>query len=271
MTEYLDFCEQVARACGHLLLEMRGAITPRQKAAKDLVTEADFASQDMARRLIHEAYPGHRFVGEEDGSGARDPGVGSGDPESEYCWIVDPLDGTLNYVRQLPNYCVSVALRRGDRILAGAVYDPVQRECYSAALGRGAMLNGTPIRPSGCGEMAQALIAAGLPADVERDSPDVRRLIEVMHRSQAIRRLGSAALTLCYVAMGRLDAYWATSVKIWDVAAGQLIVREAGGCLTGPAGDPFDLDDPQLVTAGTSRLHSELLAALADASQVPHK
>jgi myo-inositol-1(or 4)-monophosphatase len=172
------------------------------------------------------------------------------------------LDGTLNYVRELPNYAVSVALRRGPDILVGGVYDPVLDEYFAAAQGHGATLNGRRLATATCTQLAQALVAASLPTEVPRDSPDVRRFIEVMHRAQAIRRLGSAALNLCYVAAGRLDAYWATCVKVWDVAAGQLIVREAGGHLTHPDGTDFTLDRPQLVAAATAALHRELVEVL---------
>ena len=129
-------------------------------------------------------------------------------------------------------------------------------------MGGGALLNGRPIHVSDCEHVDQALIAASLPTVVPRNSPEVGRFIEVMHSAQAIRRLGSAALSLCYVACGRLDAYWATCVKVWDVAAGQLIVREAGGTLSGPEGTPFELDRPQFVTAATPQLHGQLLEVL---------
>ncbi|MHB8968867.1 MAG: inositol monophosphatase family protein [Pirellulaceae bacterium] len=269
MAEFLDICEQVARKCGQVLLDMRGTVRSHQKAPKDLVTEADFASQELARRLLLTAFPDHRFLGEESDEEPGRTGVPSSDQQSEYCWIVDPLDGTLNYVRQLPNYSVSVALRRGSEILVGTVYDPLLDECYSAAAGKGAFLNGVPIHASGCQLLEHALVAASLPTDVPRNSPEVSRFIEVMHSSQAVRRLGSAALSLCYVASGRLDAYWATCVKVWDVAAGQLIVREAGGSLTHPDGSPFDLDRPQFVAAATPPLHGQLVDLLARAVEPP--
>jgi myo-inositol-1(or 4)-monophosphatase len=266
--QFGEVCQQVARACGRVLLEMRGTISARAKAPKDVVTEADFASQEVARRLIMNVFPDHRFIGEENCGQSPGRANAPAGGTSEYCWIVDPLDGTLNYVRQLPNYCVSVALRRGDSILAGTVYDPVLDECFSAEAGQGATLNGVSVRTSRCERIEQALVAASLPTEVPRDSPEVRRFLEVMHSAQAIRRLGSAALTLCYVATGRLDAYWATSVQVWDVAAGQLIVREAGGALTGSEGKPLDLDRPQIVTAATPQLHQELLKVLARATQM---
>ncbi len=261
VTRYVAVCEEVARRCGQVLLAMQGRSAVQEKGPKDLVTEADFASQEVARSVLREAFPAHRFVGEE--TLPLSPAGGSSAHASEdYCWIVDPLDGTLNFVRGLPNYAVSVALRHGPDILVGGVYDPVLDEYFAAARGQGATLNGQRLAPARCRQLSQALVAASLPTEIPRDSPDVRCFIEVMHQAQSIRRLGSAALNLCYVAAGRLDAYWATCVKIWDVAAGQLIVREAGGQLTRPDGSDFAIDRPQLVAAATAPLHRELVEVL---------
>lgn len=269
MGRFGEVCEQAARVGGQVLQEMRGRVNPSEKSPKDLVTEADWASQAAIRQVIMSAFPDHGFVGEEVGEEPASFGGGSGNvpasPEG-YCWIVDPLDGTLNYTRQLPNYSVSVALRQNDRVLCGVVYDPTLDECFVAELGRGAWLNGTPIGPSVCGRLDRGLIAASLPAQVTRDSEEAGRFVEVMCEAQAIRRMGSAALNLCYVAMGRLDGYWATSVKIWDIAAGQLAVAEAGGVLTRLDGGPFDLDNPRFVAAATPRLHRQLVAVLQEAA-----
>lgn len=261
MTDYMGVCRRAAYAGGQVLREMRYQVSGRRKGPKDLVTEADFASQAAVRRVISEAFPDHDFLGEEDDGWERH-GSQSTALANRYCWIVDPLDGTLNYVRQLPNYSVSVALRRGDEILVGTVYDPVLDECFTAELGHGAFLNETPIRTSSCHQLEHALVAASLPSVIDRESPEVTRFLEVMYAAQAIRRLGSAALNLCYLASGRLDAYWATCVKIWDISAGQLIVREAGGALTRPDGSPFDLDQPQFAASATPQLHEQLLAVL---------
>lgn len=260
LTQYSAVCEEVARRCGQVLVAMRGKSAVQEKGPKDLVTEADFASQEVARTVIQHAFPTHRFVGEETLPAAA--GNAPVATAEDYCWIVDPLDGTLNFVRELPNYAVSVALRHGPHVLVGGVYDPVLDEYFAAARGGGATLNGRRLATARCRQLSHALVAASLPNEVPRDSPDVRRFIEVMHRSQAIRRLGSAALNLCYVAAGRLDAYWATCVKVWDVAAGQLIVREAGGHITHPDGTDFALDRPQLVAAATPALHGELMEVL---------
>ena len=245
-----------------MLLDLRGHVNPREKAPKDLVTEADFASQEAIYSIVSQAFPDHGFVGEEGPAPVRKEASAPQPEDPEYCWVVDPLDGTLNYVHQLPNYSVSVALRRGGQVVCGTVFDPVLQECFCAEWGQGATLNGHPIRPSTCEQMDRALVAASLPVDIPRDSLEIARFIEVMHTAQSIRRLGSAALNLCYLAMGRLDAYWAMCVKTWDVAAGQLIVCEAGGTVTRPDGSPFELDRPQFVAAATGQLHSELIDVL---------
>ncbi len=235
MTEFLDVCEQVARNCGQVLLDMRGTIRSHQKAPKDLVTEADFASQELARRLCSNAFPDHRFLGEESDEEPVTSALASSRPASPSTvgswipWTARSITCVSSRTTRYPWPCDAA-----DEILVGTVYDPVLDECFSAAAGHGAFLNGVPIHTSGCQVMEQALVAASLPTEVPRNSPEVSRFIEVMHAAQAIRRLGSAALSLCYVASGRLDAYWATCVKVWDVAAGQLIVREAGGVADAP-------------------------------------
>ena len=266
MSEFLDVCQRAARAGGKVLLDMRGKIKPREKAPKDLVTEADFASQEVIRKIVEEAFPDHAFVGEEDSPDGISPDSSDVDGR-EYCWIVDPLDGTLNYVHQLPYYSVSIALRHKNDVLVGVVFDPVHDACFAAEAGRGAWLNGTPIQTSSCDVFREALIGASLPIDVPRDSVDVAHFFAVVQQSQAIRRLGSAALNMCYVAAGMLDGYWATCAKIWDVAAGQLILKEANGAITGLDGTPFDLDRPQFVASATPQLHHQFLSILRRAGE----
>ena len=148
---------------------------------------------------------------------------------AEYRWIVDPLDGTTNFVHGVPHYCVSLALERNGELLVGAVYDPLLEECFTAAAGQGAWLNGRPIHTSQVSLLSEALAAVGFPPKVTRDSPDLLLFLEMVCRCQAIRRTGSSALNLCYLAAGRFDLYWSYSTNIWDVAAGVLILREAGG------------------------------------------
>ena len=256
MQEYITVCEQAARLGGQVLLDWQGRINPREKAPKDLVSEADLASQRAIYEVIHGKFPDHDFLGEEE-----DPSE-IAQREAEFRWIVDPLDGTVNYVHRLPAYSVSVALERRGELQVGVVYDPSADECFSAVRGEGAFLNGAKISVSDCESLRTALVAASLSPGVARDSEEVDRFLDVLVECQALRRMGSAALNLAYLAAGRLDAYWGTSVKVWDVAAGLLLVREAGGLMSGVEGEPFDLSRPHFAAAATPALHAELVATL---------
>jgi myo-inositol-1(or 4)-monophosphatase len=253
MSNYLTTCEQAARAGGAVLLDWMDRFAIREKGPSDLVTEADLASQQVIREIVLGVCPTHGFLGEE---GTPQPCQGS------FRWIVDPLDGTTNYAHRLPQFCVSVALENDGKILVGTVFDPVSGECFSAAAGEGATLNGRTIHTSTITQLSQALAAVSFPARVVRGSPLIADFIEVLHRAQAIRRMGSSALNLAYLAAGRLDAYWATDTKIWDVAAGWLLVQEAGGIVTGLSGAPCDLQRPHFVAAGTPQLHRQMLDTL---------
>lgn len=256
MPEFLEVAERAARAGGEVLLDYQDKFTGREKGPRDLVTEADLASQRRIREILLGEFPDHDFLGEEDDP-QTPPAAGR-----EYRWVVDPLDGTTNYVHRLPNYAVSIGLQRGSEILAGLVFDPIANECFAAAKGQGATLNGKRLSTSSCQNAGSALVAASFSALVERDSLEIRRFIEGLLACQGVRRLGSAALNLCYVAAGRLDAYWATSVKLWDVAAGVLMVCEAGGFVTHVAGGPLDLLKPELLAASSEPLNREMLRIL---------
>ncbi|HUG71673.1 MAG TPA: inositol monophosphatase family protein [Pirellulaceae bacterium] len=256
MHEYITVCERSARKGGQVLVDWQGRISPREKAPKDLVSEADLASQVAIHEVIHAAFPDHDFLGEEGN------GCATEERKSEFRWIVDPLDGTVNYVHGLPAYSVSVALEHRGEVQAGVVYDPIADECFSAVRGEGAFLNRERISVSDCDSLRMALAAASFSAGVSRDSEEISRFLDVLVECQALRRLGSAALNLAYLAAGRLDAYWATSVKVWDVAAGLLLVQEAGGLVSGVEGEPFDPLHPQFAAAATPALHAELVATL---------
>ena len=267
MPEHLRICEQAARAAGEILLDRRGRFTVREKGPKDLVTDADEAAQAVIRKIVLESHPDYAFLGEEDGQEDVSTSENRSDEaaSNQFRWIVDPLDGTINYVHGLPSYGVSVALESGGNILAGVVFDPVLDECYCAAAGCGAYMNGQEIRVSGCTLAREALVAASLPADPARNCVEIRRFVEILHDVQAVRRLGSAALSLCYVASGRLDGYFASTVKSWDVAAGVLIVREAGGVVTSLDGGKFCLERPELVCAATPTFHAAVVETLTRA------
>ena len=254
VASYLEVCETAVRRAGRLLLDRRGHVTVRHKGRADLVTEADLAAQEVVRETILEAFPDHALLGEEDPPDRQDPGR-----QGAFCWIVDPLDGTTNYVHGVPFFSVSLALEHRGELLAGAIYDPISEECFASERGGGAFLNGRPIRVSGVLTLADALVAAGFPAAVTGDAPDLRLFNEIVLVCQAVRRTGSASLNLAYVAAGRLDALWSYATKVWDVAAGRLLIQEAGGVVTAFNGKPPGSRDGQVLAAATPKLHEELL------------
>jgi myo-inositol-1(or 4)-monophosphatase len=256
MPDYLTVCEEAARAGAQELLERWERLEVREKAPKDLVTEADLASQEAIRRLVLGHFPDHGFLAEEDADIRGRNG--------RFRWIVDPLDGTANYVHRVPEFTVSVALEHDGEIIAGAVFNPSLGECFTAAKGQGAFLNGGPMRVSKIVELRHALVAASFSQRLRRDSPEITNFINVLLASQSLRRTGSAALNLAYVAAGRYDAYWATSTKAWDIAAGVLLVREAGGIVTGIDGGPLDLMKAQFIAANNPQVHAELLELVGE-------
>jgi myo-inositol-1(or 4)-monophosphatase len=259
----MEVCEKAVRAGGAVLVEKIGRVEVREKGRSDLVTEADLASEDVVRRTILETFPEHLVVGEEGATGGG-PGGGAGRGAAEYRWFVDPLDGTTNYVHQVPHFCVSLALEQSGHLLVGAVYNPVADEYYAAVAGKGAWLNGQPIRTSGVCRLAQALAAVGFPPGVTEDSADLRLFLNALGKCQAIRRTGSMALNLCYLAAGRFDVGWSFSTNAWDVAAGILLIREAGGVVTAPDGGPFVVDSGQYLAAANGPLLAELQPLVAE-------
>lgn len=261
MLEFLKTAEHAARTAGKLLNDLQGRCQVWSKGPKDFVTEADIAAQRVIRETVLGAYPNHGFIGEEDQS----PQIWASN-FAGYRWIVDPLDGTANFVHRLPSYAVSIALEHSGQIVVGVVFDPASDECFTAVQGHGAVLNGEPIEVSGCEVFSEAMVAASFAPNVQRGSEEIARFVEVLLTCHSLRRLGSAALNLCYLASGRLDAYWATSVKAWDVAAGILIARESGAKLTGIDGSPFDLSEPRLAGAANPLLHEQFLHVLRRAA-----
>ena len=252
IADYLSICEQAARAGGQVLQQWVDRFSVREKGWGDLVTEADFEAQKTIREIIRGTFPEHAMLAEAQDA-ASDPST-----SAEFRWLVDPLDGTMNYVHGVPHYATSVALEHRGELLVGVVFDPCLDECFTAAAGHGAHLNGKPIRTSEVTEPDDALAAVGFPPGMAENAPDLLVFLEVVTRCQGIRRTGSAALNLCYVAAGRFDFYWSFATKIWDVAAGVLMVREAGGEVTAPDGRPFDLDSAQFLTAANRRLHTRV-------------
>lgn len=254
LAELLSAAEEAARLGGSVLQSWAARFTPREKSPANLVTEADEASQRAIFDYLRARYPTHRFLGEE--------GLNRSAGDSAYRWIIDPLDGTSNYVHKFPYYAVSIGLECKDALIVGAIYDPNRQELFSAARGCGATLNGQPIQPSAVGELAQALCMASLPVRAGQNHPAVQRFVRLLDRAQSVQRTGSAALNLCSVACGRIDAFWSSSLSPWDQAAGALIVAEAGGRVTALDGTPFDVNRPSLLASNGSALHQELVQAL---------
>lgn len=206
-------------------------------------------------------------MGEEEGENEPPAEVRRGDASAPPCWVVDPLDGTINYVHRLQSFAVSIGLYAGGKMRLGVVYDPVSDEMFTAIDGVGAECNGQPIKVSDCCDLGDSLIACSFPAGVQGGDPEVARFVTVLERCRSLRRLGSCALNMCYVAAGRLDAYWATNVSAWDSAAGTVIAREAGAVLTGYNGDEMDDWNPRFCVAATSPLHQSMVSLLSQKHQ----
>jgi myo-inositol-1(or 4)-monophosphatase len=233
--EYLGPAWEAARAAGQLLLD--NWQQPKQidyKGAIDLVTATDREAERIIVETLQRTYPDHAILAEEE--------TDRRGLQSRYLWIIDPLDGTTNFAHGYPHFCISIALQYESETVLGLVFDPLRNECFRAILGRGATLNGSPIRSSLINELDKSLLATGFPYD-QRDNADyyLRFFKAFMTRCQGIRRNGAAALDLCYVACGRLDGFWELKLRPWDTAAGALIVTEAGGKLSNFTGKKFSI------------------------------
>jgi myo-inositol-1(or 4)-monophosphatase len=251
--EYLDFAIELAREAGGVLKHyMNREKHIELKGRANLVTVADKESEALVIRRIRERYPDHAILAEESGASS-----GSGAK-----WIIDPLDGTTNFAHQYPFFCVSVGFEQDGRLLCGAVYDPWRDEMFSAGRGLGAFVNGERIRASETGRLSDALIMTGFPYGVrEKMDAVMEQFRAFMFESQGVRRGGSAALDLCYNALGRVDGFWEVDLHPWDTAAGVVIVEEAGGRVTDFSGGPFSVYGKQIV-ASNGHIHDEMLAVL---------
>jgi len=233
--------ESAARRSGVVLAErFERQRTIEFKGGIDLVTDADHASERELLEYLRSRHPSHAILSEEAGASGGDP----------MRWIVDPLDGTTNYSHRVAHFAVSVAVEGPDGVLAGAVYDPLRDEMFSAAKGRGAHLNGKPIKTSGVDSLEHALLCTGFPYDVrEKPQAPVGLFTRFIMRAQGVRRFGSAALDLAYVAAGRFDGFFEFGLKAWDVAAGALLVSEAGGVIACIDGTPLNLHRGDLMAS----------------------
>jgi myo-inositol-1(or 4)-monophosphatase len=228
-----------------------------KKGEIDLVTEVDLECERMCRAVLAERFPDHDVLAEELGA------TRSAKTPSRDRWVFDPLDGTTNYAHGLPIFCSSLALEIDGRAEVGAIYDPTRRELFTAERGQGARVNGTPLQVSSTVDLIDALLVTGFPYDVHKRTGDLVGLFgEFLARARAVRRLGSAALDLCYVAAGRLDGFWEQHLQPWDVSAGALIVEEAGGRITGMDGTAFNPAGGHLV-ASNGHLHDQMRAVIS--------
>lgn len=259
---HLEVAIAAAKAGAAELMLRRDSRVVSEKAPKDLVTDADLASQTVIRKILQTAFPGYAFVGEEAGENDPPASVRSGHADAPPCWVVDPLDGTVNFVHRLQNFAVSIGLYAAGKMRLGVILDPVYGELFTAIDGGGATCNGRAMASSECDSIDEALIACSFPAGIDRTSPELHRFINVLEQCRSLRRLGSCALNMCYVADGRLDGYWATSVAAWDSAAGIVIAREAGAVISKYDGAPLDDWLPKFCVAGTDLLHQQLAALL---------
>lgn len=259
MTPELVDIESLARQAGEIIKAgytqrptMQADKQIRYKGAIDLVTEFDHRSEELLVSEIRRRFPQHSLVTEE-----------SGDHAGDACcvWFIDPLDGTVNYAHGVPIFAVSIAYAEGSELRLGVVYDPLRDECFSAERGKGAYLNGQPIRAVPASDLDRSLLVTGFSYDLRTTARN--NLDHYAHMaliSQGVRRLGSAALDLCYIASGRLDGYWELSLQPWDLAAGALIAAEAGATVTDMDGDPQLMHPPYSVLAANAPLHSRMLA-----------
>ncbi len=224
------------------------------KGAINLVTEMDHRAEAAVLEILEKEFPSHSILTEE--SNGRE---GS----SSYRWILDPLDGTTNYAHGYPFFCVSLALEKDGQIIWGIIYDPLREELFAAEAGRGASVNGRALQVSATRLMHQSFLCTGFPYDMRESTEDNLRYFSRFAKIvQAIRRDGSAALDLCYVAMGRFDGFWEMKLNPWDVAAGGLIVTEAGGRVTNFSGNPFTINGQEIL-ATNGLIHEDMLSVLS--------
>lgn len=243
--------EAVVRAGDVMMTRFGQDVRVDKKGTIDLVTEVDVAIEGMFREMIAARFPDHAVLGEELGGSATIP--------SGPCWVFDPIDGTTNFAHGLPIFCSSIALEIDGEGEVAAVYDPTRRELFTAERGGGAFLNGRPIRVSAAADLVNAMLVTGFPYDVHSRVDEIVGLFGAfVGRARAVRRLGSAAIDLCYVAAGRMDGFWESDLKAWDIAGGALLVSEAGGRVSGLAGEVFQSRGGS-VLATNGHLHHAML------------
>jgi myo-inositol-1(or 4)-monophosphatase len=253
----LNFAIETARAAGGLLLEKFGRkLNVSKKGDINLVTEADLASEKLIIERIRSYYPKHSILAEESGDT-----VVFIDGSHRWKWIIDPLDGTTNFAHGYPCFCVTLALEKDDEVVIGVTFDPTRNELFSAERGRGASLNNKPIRVSETESLSEALVVTGFPYDFKQREDFARHLTNFLFYSRGVRRDGSAAIDMAYVACGRFDGFWEEGLNPWDVAAGYLLIEEAGGQVSYYTGEKFSIYTPP-ICASNGLIHAEMLEIL---------
>ncbi len=254
----LNTAVKAARRAGALInrAALEGGLEVRAKNRNDFVTRVDQAAEQAIIDVIRRAYPDHGFLAEESGASAG--------ARPEFQWVIDPLDGTTNYIHGFPQYCVSIALEQKGVLTQAVVYDPAKNELFTASRGRGAFLDDRRMRVSKCAQLADALVGTGFPfKELDRIDLYLRQLRTLMGAASGVRRAGAAALDLAYVAAGRLDAFWETGLSRWDMAAGALLIQEAGGLVSDLDGKTEFLERGEIAAAAPKVL-PQLLAVLRD-------
>jgi len=248
--------EAVVHAGDIMMSRFGTGIRVDKKGTIDLVTEVDVAIERSFREMVGERFPDHAVLGEEMG--------GSASPPPGPCWVFDPIDGTTNFAHGLPIFCASLALEIDGVAQVAAVYDPTRRELFTAERGSGAFLNGRRLQVSGASALVDAVLVTGFPYDVHQRVDEIVGLFAAfVGQARAVRRLGSAAIDLCYVAAGRMDGFWESDLKAWDIAGGALIVEQAGGRVTDMSGAPFSSRAGRVLASNTL-LHDAMLAVIRD-------
>jgi myo-inositol-1(or 4)-monophosphatase len=260
MEELLKIAENIAKEAGKIILEHRYQDKDiKLKSISNLITKVDKISENKIIELIGKYFPNHSILTEETGYIKK---------ESLYQWIVDPLDGTTNYAHNFPFFCISIALQKEDEIILGIIYDPIQDEIFSAMKGNGAFLNGKRIRVSNVNCLKDSLLAFGLPYELTLDDNNFIPFINLSRRSHGVRRTGSAALDLAYIACGRLDGFWSHKLSPWDILAGVIIIEEAGGKVTDFENHKISFKETNIV-ASNGFIHEELLNILREKDILP--
>ncbi len=253
----LNTAVKAARRAGSIINRamLAGGFEVQAKRANDFVTEVDKAAEAAIIGIIRQAYPEHAILAEETGESA-------GADKTEYTWVIDPLDGTTNFIHGFPQYCVSIGVRHRGHVAHAVVYDPVKNELFTASKGRGAFLDDRRLRVTKCAHLRDALVGTGFPfKELGRLDLFMKQMRTVIENSAGMRRAGAAALDLAYVACGRMDAFWEMGLSKWDMAAGALLVKEAGGLVGGLAGedDWYETGD---IVAATPKVFPQLLQAI---------